>query len=57
LRAQGGGDEPENLLALCACHHLRGIHGGHLRVHGKAPDGLRWELPWARQVARGGGRS
>ncbi len=43
-RSRGGGDEPENLVALCACHHLRGIHGGYMRVRGRAPDALEWEL-------------
>jgi hypothetical protein len=43
-RSRGGGHEPVNLVALCACHHLRGVHGGHLRVRGRAPDGLAWEL-------------
>jgi hypothetical protein len=43
-RSQGGGDEPENLVALCACHHLRGVHGGYIRVRGRAPDGLVWEV-------------
>ena len=48
-RAQGGSDDPENLVALCAFHHLRCIHGGYLRVFGRAPDGLTWFLggnPW-----------
>ena len=43
-RSRGGGDEPENLVALCACHHLRGIHRGYIRVRGRAPDGLVWEV-------------
>jgi 5-methylcytosine-specific restriction endonuclease McrA len=43
-RSHGGGDEPENLVALCAAHHLHGVHRGYVRVHGRAPDGLRWEL-------------
>jgi hypothetical protein len=43
-RSRGGGDEPENLVALCACHHLRGIHGGYIRVRGRAPGGLTWEV-------------
>ena len=49
FRSRGGGDEPENQLGLCGFHHLRCIHGGWLRVHGRAPDGLRWFLggePW-----------
>ncbi|HUL58403.1 MAG TPA: HNH endonuclease signature motif containing protein [Anaeromyxobacteraceae bacterium] len=49
-RSHGGGDDPENKIGLCAFHHLRCIHGGWLRVVGKAPDQLRWFLngePWA----------
>ena len=42
-RSRGGGDEAENLVALCAFHHLRCIHGGWLRVWGKAPDALVWQ--------------
>ena len=43
-RAQGGGDDESNMISLCAAHHLRGIHGGYLRVSGCAPHGLRWVL-------------
>ncbi len=43
-RSRGGSDDPENLVALCACHHLRGIHGGYMRVWGRAPDDLVWEV-------------
>ncbi len=43
-RSHGGGDEDENLAAVCACHHLRGIHGGYVRVRGRAPHRLVWEL-------------
>jgi hypothetical protein len=43
-RSHGGGDEPENLVGLCAFHHLRCIHGGWLRVTGRAPDALTWIL-------------
>jgi hypothetical protein len=43
-RSHGGADTEENLVALCACHHLRGIHGGYLRVRGRAPDRLVWEV-------------
>ncbi len=43
-RWRGGSDDPSNLVALCACHHLRGVHGGHLRVRGTAPDALVWEV-------------
>jgi hypothetical protein len=44
FRSAGGSDDPSNLVSLCAAHHLRGVHMGRLRVGGKAPDGLRWEL-------------
>ena len=43
-RSRGGLDVAENLVALCACHHLRGIHGGYIRVWGRAPDALVWEV-------------
>jgi hypothetical protein len=44
FRSNGGGDKPENLTTLCAFHHLRGVHGGTVRVRGAAPDGLLFEL-------------
>jgi hypothetical protein len=43
-RGRGGPDELWNLLSLCVFHHLRCIHEGWLRVYGRAPDALRWEL-------------
>jgi hypothetical protein len=43
-RAQGGGNEGDNLVTLCAYHHLRGVHGGRLRIRGRAPHALRFEL-------------
>ena len=43
-RSRGGSDDPENLVGLCAFHHLRCIHGGFLAVFGRAPDGLTWLL-------------
>jgi len=44
FRSHGGGDEPENLITLCAWHHQRGVHGGLVRITGRAPDRLRFEL-------------
>lgn len=32
------------LESLCAAHHQRGIHMGRVRVRGRAPDDLTWEL-------------
>jgi len=49
FRSRGGSDELENQVGLCAFHHLRCIHGGYLRVVGRAPAGLSWYLngaPW-----------
>jgi 5-methylcytosine-specific restriction endonuclease McrA len=49
FRSHGGGDELENQVALCPFHHLRCVHGGYLRVVGRAPDELSWFLlgsPW-----------
>ncbi|MFL5391837.1 MAG: HNH endonuclease, partial [Myxococcales bacterium] len=43
-RSHGGPDELGNLAGLCAVHHLRGVHGGWIRVTGTAPDRLRWEI-------------
>jgi hypothetical protein len=48
FRSHGGPDAPENLITLCAFHHQRGVHSALLRVHGRAPDGLLFELPWGR---------
>jgi hypothetical protein len=44
FRSHGGGDEPENLVGLCAAHHLHAIHVGWVRVSGKAPARLRWSF-------------
>ncbi|HYV67769.1 MAG TPA: HNH endonuclease signature motif containing protein, partial [Myxococcales bacterium] len=44
FRSAGGTDDPWNLVSLCAAHHLYGVHKGYLRVSGKAPDQLRWEI-------------
>jgi len=46
-RSHGGPDDPWNRTALCAAHHQRAVHQGigHIRIRGRAPDGLRYELP------------
>ncbi len=44
FRSLGGGDEAANLASLCSPHHLRGVHMGNVRVRGRAPDRLVWEL-------------
>jgi hypothetical protein len=43
-RSLGGGDEPENLVSLCAAHHLHGLHRGWIGVAGRAPGALVWRL-------------
>jgi hypothetical protein len=49
--SQGGSDDDENQIGLCAAHHLRGIHDGLMRVTGKAPDELVWEFGLRRSWA------
>jgi hypothetical protein len=44
FRAHGGSDDGANLVAICAFHHLRAIHGGYMRVRGIAPDALVWTV-------------
>jgi len=43
-RSRGGADDPSNLISLCAAHHVHGVHLGYIRVSGRAPHGLRWQL-------------
>jgi 5-methylcytosine-specific restriction endonuclease McrA len=46
FRSAGGSDDAENLTTLCAAHHQRGVHGGGpLRITGRAPAALRFDLP------------
>jgi hypothetical protein len=39
LRSEGGTEELDNLLTLCAAHH-RALHGGRLRIDGTPSQGL-----------------
>jgi hypothetical protein len=48
FRSAGGSDEDANLTTLCAAHHQRGVHAGVIRISGRAPDGLVFELPIGR---------
>jgi hypothetical protein len=43
-RSHQGPDVPWNRTTLCAHHHQRGQHGGTLRIRGRAPDALVYEL-------------
>ena len=44
FRSAGGPDEAWNRTTLCAHHHLRGVHGGTLRIRGRAPAELVFAL-------------
>jgi hypothetical protein len=48
FRSAGGRDEDAKLTTLCAAHHHHGVHTGVIRVSGRAPDGLVFELPVGR---------
>jgi len=50
-RSHGGDDREDNLVALRAAHHLHGVHMGWIRVSGRAPDHLAWELGEREEVA------
>jgi len=43
-RSQGGSDELDNRLCLCAFHHQRGEHGELASCRGLAPLGIEWSL-------------
>lgn len=44
FRSRGGDNGRENRVAVCAWHHLRGLHSGVIRARGEAPDGITWEI-------------
>jgi hypothetical protein len=48
FRSAGGTDALDNRVTLCAYHHQRGVHAGRMRVRGRAPDELEFELPTGR---------
>lgn len=43
FRSDGGTDDDENVIALCTWCHLEGVHGGRIRLRGKAGK-LHFEL-------------
>ena len=49
FRSDNGPDDDWNRTALCAAHHHRCVHEGigRIRIRGRAPDALRFELPLA----------
>ncbi len=46
FRSHGGDNARDNRVAVCAWHHLHGLHAGTVRASGKAPDAIRWQLGW-----------
>ena len=44
-RSHQGSDDPSNLTTLCAWHHHRCVHRGTIRMRGRAPDDLAFNLP------------
>jgi 5-methylcytosine-specific restriction endonuclease McrA len=62
FRSRGGSDDPSNLTTLCAACHQFALHTAQtLRVRGRAPHRLVWEMgretgpdgherPWRRFV-------
>jgi len=48
FRSRGGSDADPNLITLCAAHHQRAVHGGVIRISGRAPDRLVFEMPLGR---------
>jgi hypothetical protein len=44
FRSRGGSNDLTNRVAVCAFHHLRGIHAQRIRCEGRAPDGLTWQI-------------
>jgi len=44
FRSRGGSNRGENRVAICAWHHLRGIHTGVLRAVGNAHTEIEWRV-------------
>ena len=53
FRSQGGDNDRDNRITICAPHHLRGIHGGRLRAFGSVSAGVVWELGLGLGRSRG----
>lgn len=48
FRSHCGSDAFTNRITLCAFHHQRNVHSGLMRVWGRAPADLVFDLPLAR---------
>ena len=47
-RSRGGDNARDNRVAICAAHHLNGVHRHRIRVSGVAPHDLTWEIGFRR---------
>ncbi len=43
-RSRGGDNGRDNRTAVCAAHHLHGLHRHAIRAWGEAPHAIHWEL-------------
>jgi len=44
FRSHRGSEAPWNKITLCAAHHRHAAHAGTLRIRGRAPHDLVWEV-------------
>ncbi len=44
FRSRGGDNRRDNRTAVCAAHHLHGLHDGTIRASGVAPHAVEWQL-------------
>lgn len=44
FRSRGGDNRRDNRTAVCAAHHLHGIHDGTIHASGQAPHAIEWRL-------------
>lgn len=44
FRSRGGLNTRENRTAVCAAHHLHGLHDGTIHAAGTAPFAIEWQL-------------
>ncbi len=51
FRSHGGSNASWNLVTLCHAHHHHALHRGTLRVTGRAPHALTWEIGCSQDAA------
>jgi hypothetical protein len=44
FRSRGGDNRHDNRTAVCAAHHLHGLHDGTIHASGVAPHAIEWQL-------------